>query len=158
MSGFSGFDGLKQVQDLAKNFREPNGLYDVSKLVGIKNAPEDSPDKPVSSVNKDMTFKDLMKLLGLTGNEKNDNEAYKKVSDWLAKHPDYKPGNLTKDWLNNNKPSSTVMKTEDMKKLGDENPQTKYLKTKYGDTEENKIISALKSKYPEIYKEILKGI
>ena len=158
MSGFSGFDGLKQVQDLVNDFREPDGLYDVSKLVGIKNTPEDSPDKPVYSDKKDMTFKDLMTLLGLTGNEKNDTEAYKKVSDWLAKHPDYRPGNLTNTWLNNNKPSSKIMKTEDMKKLGDKNPQTKFLKTKYDNTEENKIISVLKSKYPEIYKEILKGI
>ena len=158
MSGFSGFDDLRQVQDLSKNFKESDGFYNIPKLIGIKNTPEESPDKPVSSVNKDMTFKDLMKLFDLTGNEKNDNEAYKKVSDWLSKHPGYKPGKLTKAWLDNNKPSSTVMKTEDMKKLGDELLQTKFLKTKYGDTKENKIISVLKNKYPEIYKEIIKGI
>ena len=74
---------------------------------------------------QNLTFSDMLKDLGLSGKEQANPEVLKKVNDWLAKRPDYKPGVKTNAYIK----ALQNMPTEHKKDSQIEIPKNQQLRT-----------------------------
>ena len=78
---------------------------------------------------QNLTFADMLKDLGLSGKEQANPEVLKKVNDWLARRPDYKPGVKTNAYIK----ALQDMPTEQRKEEQTEIPKDKQSKVSVAD-------------------------
>ena len=78
---------------------------------------------------QNLTFADMLKDLGLSGKEQANPEVLKKVNDWLARRPDYKPGIKTNAYIK----ALQDMPTEQRKEEQTEIPKDKQSKVSVAD-------------------------
>ena len=78
---------------------------------------------------QNLTFADMLKDLGLSGKEQANPEVLKKVNDWLARRPGYKPGIKTNAYIK----ALQDMPTEQRKEEQTEIPKDKQSKVSVAD-------------------------
>lgn len=84
-----------------------------------------APTAAATKSRQNLTFSDMLKDLGLSGKEQANPEVLKKVNDWLAKRPDYKPGVKTNAYIK----ALQNMPTEHKKDSQIEIPKNQQLRT-----------------------------
>ena len=97
-------------------------------IIGTATAP--TATAPTATEGRqNLTFADMLKDLGLSGKEQANPEVLKKVNDWLARRPGYKPGIKTNAYIK----ALQDMPTEQRKEEQTEIPKDKQSKVSVAD-------------------------
>ena len=128
--------GITNLDNLTKDqidiLRNALGNYGVRAVewrkyypnIGTATIPTATAPTAATKSRQNLTFADMLKDIGLSGKEQANPEALKKVNDWLAKRPDYKPGVKTNAYIKALQNMPTEHKIEKQVEI-QKNPQLK---------------------------------
>lgn len=98
--GITNLDNLTKDQiDILRNALGNYGVRAVEWRKYYPNIGTATAPTAATKSRQNLTFSDMLKDLGLSGKEQANPEVLKKVNDWLAKRPDYKPGVKTNAYI-----------------------------------------------------------